>query len=139
MAVGECGWEGCTCGDVREENLSGAEVRVTSSTGGQKGSKRERHDLIPTTPLKLLAEQYGIGAEKYEQVNGRDNWRNGYPWSLSYAALQRHARAFWSGEDYDPENGQPHLAAVAWHAFTLLHFMYAEDLPAEFDDRQETK
>lgn len=111
------------------------EVRVTSSTGGQKGSKGARYDLIPTAPLEALARHYGKGAAKYDQVNGRDNWRNGYEWSLSYAALQRHLAAFWGGEDVDEETGSAHLVAAAWHAFTLLEFM--EHYP-DLDDRQDT-
>lgn len=113
------------------------EVRVTSATGGQKGKKLARYDLIPTLPLRLLAEHYGKGAEKYHPVNGKDNWRNGYDFSLSYAAMQRHANAFWSGEDIDSETGDPHLVAVAWHAFTLLTFAADDDLRKRFDDRQD--
>ena len=112
------------------------EVRVTSKTGGQKGSKLARYDLIPTEPLKELAEHYGKGAEKYEKVNGVDNWRNGYDWSLSYAALNRHLGAFWSGEDIDEETGSYHLVAVAWHAFTMLYFLMNERYE-QFDDRQD--
>lgn len=107
------------------------EVRTTSATGGQKGVKRARFDLIPIGPLTALAEHYGRGAEKYDN----HQWRKGYEWSKSYAALQRHLTAFWDGEDIDPDpamNGASHLAAVAWHAFTLLEF--AERFP-EFDDR----
>jgi len=110
------------------------EVRITSKTGGQKGSKPLRYDLIPTGALAELAEHYGKGAGKYEQVNGRDNWRNGYEWSLSYAACQRHLQAFWAGENLDPETGSAHLTAVAWHAFTLLEFM--REYP-DLDDRQD--
>lgn len=76
----------------------------------------------------MLARQYGFGAEKYEP----HNWRVGYDWSKAYAALQRHSQAFWGGEDLDPESGLPHMAAVAWHSFTLMTFM--EEHP-EFDDR----
>lgn len=112
------------------------EVRITSSTGGQKGSKPARFDLIPTLPLTLLAEQYGRGAEKYEKVNGLDNWRNGYEWSLSYAAMQRHLTAFWGGEDIDPDSGMPHLVAAAWHCFTLLEFMHTPEFK-RLDDRQD--
>lgn len=117
------------------------EVRMTSDSGASKGSKPQRYDLIPTLPLRLLAERFGEGAVKYEQVNGIDNWRNGYPWSLSYAALQRHLNAFWSGEDIDPdsETGAPHLAAVAWHAFVLLTWMHDPELRAKYDDRQDPK
>ncbi len=96
------------------------EVRITDpDTGAQKGSKDERHDLIPSGALAALARVYGYGAGKYDD----HNWRKGYVWSLSYAAMQRHLRAFWGGEDYDPESGLPHLAHAAWHCFTLLTFM----------------
>lgn len=113
------------------------EVRVTSETGGQKGSKPQAYDLIPTLPLRLLAEQYGKGAEKYKQVNGKDNWRNGYAWSLSYAALQRHLNQFWAGEDFDEETQAPHLIAAAWHCFALVTFMYDDELREKFDNRQD--
>jgi dATP/dGTP diphosphohydrolase len=105
------------------------ETRITNAlTGGQKGSKDERYDLIPVEPLAALARHYGVGAYKYAD----HNWRKGYDWSLSYAALQRHAQAFWGGEDLDEETGSPHLAAVAFHAFALLE--WAKTHP-ELDDR----
>ena len=97
-------------------------------TGGQKGVKPERHDLIPAPALRQLALVYGKGAEKYDD----HNWRRGYPWGWSYGALQRHLTAFWSGEDTDPESGLPHLAHAMWHCATLLTFM--EEHPEE-DDR----
>ena len=37
-------------------------------------------------------------------------------------ALMRHALAFWSGEDRDPESGHLHVAHVAWHALALVSF-----------------
>ena len=110
--------------------VAGEESRVTSSTGGQKGTKPARYDLIPTLPLEQLARLYGKGAEKYAP----HNWSKGYDWSLSYAAMQRHAWQFWAGEDYDEEMGLPHLAAVAFHAFSLMHFLGHPEY-AQFDDR----
>ena len=107
-----------------------AEVRITSSTGGAKGSKPARFDLIPTRPWWAVAELFGYGTRKYEDRN----WERGYDWSLSYAALQRHANLFWSREDDDPETGLPHLAAVVFHALALME--YARTHP-EFDDRPE--
>ena len=104
------------------------EVRTTSSTGGQKGTKAERFDLIPIGALTQLAQHYGVGARKYDD----NQWRKGYEWSKSYAALQRHATSWWGGEDTDEETGSSHMAAVAWHAFTLLTFI--EEHP-DFDDR----
>ncbi len=115
------------------------EVRVTSATGGQKGSKLARFDLIPAEALWKVAELYGKGAEKYDD----HNWRRGYPWSLSLAALERHLYKVKAGEDYDnhepdcPEGCKdhtemPHLTCIVFHGLALLTFM--EEQP-EFDDR----
>ena len=108
--------------------LPAGEVRVTSTTGGQKGTKPQRFDLIPAGALTLLAELYGRGAAKYEDRN----WERGYDWSLSFAALNRHLWAFWSGEDIDAEMELPHLASVAFHTFALLEFSRTHP---EFDNR----
>jgi len=95
------------------------EVRVTNATtGGEKGTKEARFDLIPIHPLTELARLYGRGASKYADRN----WERGYDWSLSYAALMRHLTQWWGGEDIDPEMGLSHLASVAWHAFSLAEF-----------------
>lgn len=132
------------------------EIRTTSSTGGQKGVKLQRHDLIPGGPLTKLAEHFGRGARKYDD----HQWRQGYEWSKSYSALMRHLILFWSGEDFDVCSNDPsgcsfvtasgdsylpleddtcynhtgshHMTAVAWHSFVLLEFV--EKFP-EHDDR----
>lgn len=104
------------------------EVRTVSATGGEKGVKMERYDLIPVEPLRLLAHHYGVGATKYED----DNWRRGYEWRKSFGALMRHLEAFRGGEDIDEETGSPHIIAVAWHAFTLSEFMR---IHPDYDDR----
>jgi hypothetical protein len=112
-----------------EIGVHAAEVRITDpETGGEKGTKLARYDLIPAGPLLQLAEHYGKGAAKYDA----HNWRRGYAWSLSFAALQRHAWAFWNGEDNDPETQSHHMAAVAFHAFALIHF---GDTDTGTDDR----
>jgi hypothetical protein len=135
------------------------ETRTTSSTGGQKGTKLARFDLIPAGPLRELAEHYGRGARKY----ANHQWRQGYEWSKSIAALARHFNDFMAGKDYDVcENdpsgcsfvdadgnpfegevtehgstcfnhtGSHHMAAVAWHSFLLLEF---KDTHPAHDDR----
>jgi hypothetical protein len=132
------------------------EVRSTSSTGGQKGVKLARFDLIPPGPHRELAEHYGRGARKYAD----DQWRQGYEWRKSISALERHLNDFKAGKDYDvcsndPDGcsfvdaaGEPfepaepdtcfnhtgshHMAAVAWHSFLLLEF---KDTHPEHDDR----
>lgn len=95
------------------------EKRVTSNTGGAKGVKLARFDLIPSEFLWLLAEVYGHGAQKYDE----DNYLRGYDWRLSFGALQRHLHEFWMGEDYDGESGLPHLVHAAWHCITLYVYM----------------
>lgn len=106
------------------------ETRVTNpATGGAKGQKLARYDLVPPGSLRKLAEHFGRGAEKYEDRN----WEKGVDWSLNYAALLRHVTAWWGGEDLD-EEGNSHLAAVMWHACVLLE--YADTHP-ELDDRPD--
>lgn len=132
------------------------EIRTTSSTGGQKGVKLERHDLIPAGPLKALAEHYGVGALKYDN----HQWRQGYELSKSYAALQRHTTEWLAGRSYDVCSNDPdgcshvdmdgnpfvspredacfnhtgshHMVAAAWHAFGILEL---ESHFPEHDDR----
>jgi hypothetical protein len=107
---------------------TGQETRITDpTTGGAKGSKLARFDLLPWDILKEVAEHFGRGARKYDERN----WERGYKWSLSFAALHRHLEAFWNNEDID---GDPslylddevpctrHIIAVVWHALVLAWF-----------------
>jgi hypothetical protein len=95
------------------------EVRITDPvTGGQKGQKPERFDLIPFEALTEVARVYGFGATKYAD----DNWRKGYAWRLSLGAMLRHIAAWAMGYPTDPESKLPHLAHAAWHCLTLLTF-----------------
>lgn len=114
------------------------EVRTTSESGGQKGAKAEKFYQIPAEPLALLAEHFGKGAKKY----AAHNFRKGFPWSLCFDALQRHAWAAQRGEDYDvcpPDRkgcqepyeadgtcynhtGSLHMVAAMWQAMVLVEF-----------------
>lgn len=107
-------------GLLKSPGKSGEEVRVVDpTTGGEKGQKLARFDLIPVDALWDIAEHFGRGAEKYADRN----WERGYKWSLSYAALLRHLTAWWGGEDFDEETGSHHLAAVGFHTMALLTFV----------------
>jgi hypothetical protein len=107
------------------------ETRVTNEkTGGQKGQKLARMDLVPVQPLWELAEHYGKGAKKYSD----NNWRKGVAWSLNYSAALRHLALFWKGEDIDPETLSQHVIAAAWHCFALAE--YSRTHP-ELDDRSK--
>lgn len=112
------------------------ETVVESETGGRKGQKIARYDLLPPRALEHVARQYGRGAHKY----GDRNMEKGYNWSLSYAAAQRHLNAFWGGEDWDRDPywdehnlGNPHhLDAAIFHLLTLREFY---DVYPGYDDR----
>jgi hypothetical protein len=96
-----------------------SEVKATDpKTGGQKGVKPERYDLIPWDAMDEIARVYAFGATKYDD----HNWAKGYPWGWSLAALFRHASLFARGEDRDKESGCLHLAHVAWHCLTMMMF-----------------
>lgn len=107
------------------------EVRVVNpQTGGAKGGKEERFDLLPWPELTEVARLYGKGANKYEDRN----WEKGYLASLSMAALMRHLTAFWGGENYDKETECHHLASVVFHALAMMRFTNGT-YPEELDNR----
>ena len=100
-------------------NTNPLETIVTDPlTGGKKGQKIERFDLIPNAFERALARHYGVGCLKYADRN----WERGYRWSLSVGALRRHLASWLGGESVDPETGSNHLIAVAWHAAALFIF-----------------
>lgn len=110
----------------------GKEVRITNAvTGGEKGRKPERYSLIPWPEMDEVGRLYAAGAEKYTD----GNWAKGYDWSLSFDALMRHATAWWSGEQDDPELGTDHMASVIFHALALMRFRREHP---ELDDRPHT-
>jgi hypothetical protein len=129
---------------------SGEEVRVTSATGGQKGTKLAAFDQISPEVEWLVAEHFGKGARKYDA----HNFRKGYPWSLSYSALRRHLADFWAGKEYDVcserceflgeygdeghgptcrnHTGSLHIVCAIWHTMVLTEFFLHRK---EYDDR----
>ena len=108
------------------------EVRIVDpKTGGEKGSKLARFDLIPPEASWALAEVYGYGCRKYADRN----WEKGYTWGLSIGALERHLNLWKQGFAYDTIDGKKdgpmtegehtgshHLMQVAWHAFALFTY-----------------
>lgn len=98
----------------------------------QAGHKRDggkvRYDLLPPGPLHELARVFTIGAEKY----GARDWEKGLAFGRVFAALMRHAWAWWRGGRHDQEDGQHHLASVAWCALVLMQL---EDSHPDQDDR----
>jgi len=103
----------------------------TAPTGRKDDGGKLRYDLIPARPLGELARVYTIGAKKYADRN----WEKGLQWGRVFAAMMRHAWAWWSGQTYDPLDGQHHLASVAWCALALIEY---EETNRALDDRPAT-
>lgn len=101
---------------------------MTEPEGKKYDSRKLRYDLLPVVPLRELVRVFTIGAVKYTDRN----WEKGLAWGRVYAAMQRHANAWWGGERDDPEDGQHHLASVAWCALALMEY---ETTHKELDDR----
>lgn len=118
------------------------EVRVTDpNTGGQKGSKSVQFGRLPRS-LAEVARHFTIGSNKYPDVEpGRANWSLGYAYSLGFNAMMRHAFDWWYGENTDAETGSNHLAAVVFHALTLMEFqnegLGTDDRPVHTADRRD--
>lgn len=104
--------------ELLELGLAGEKRIVDPATGGAKGQKDARYDLMPFAALREIALVYGMGARKYDD----DNWRKGYAWRLSLGAMMRHIDQFAVGEIYDEESGLHHLAHAAWHCLCLITF-----------------
>jgi hypothetical protein len=91
-----------------------------------------RWDLLPVGPMKQVVEVYTMGVKKY----GDRNWERGLTWGRVFAAMMRHAWAWWGGEERDMENGQHHLASVVWTALALMEY---EETHRELDNRPTSK
>jgi hypothetical protein len=134
----------------RRTDLQTGETRVVDAkTGGEKGQKLERFDLIPVMFWRCLARLFGRGAVKYADRN----WEKGYSWGLSIGALQRHLTLWLSHQSYDTADGtkggpiehdaggkpihtgEHHLICVAWHCCALFIF---ETHKLGTDDRAPT-
>lgn len=83
---------------------------------GVKNDKgKVKFHLVPIEPLWALAKLYTIGAIKYDPWN----WAKGLSWGRVYDAMIRHSGKWLNRQKFDLKDGQHHLIAVAWCAFTL--------------------
>ncbi len=64
--------------------------------------------LIPLISSIEHAKAFMVGEKKY----GRYNYCKGHKASQLAAAAERHLKAWFNGEDYDPTDGQHHLGSV---------------------------
>lgn len=105
---------------------------MASEVPGNSAAKNDggklRFDLIPVLPLEELVFTITLGANKY----GDRDWERGMPYGRMFAAMLRHAWAWWKGESRDFEDRNHHLAAVAFCALALMEL---ERTHPEMDDR----
>lgn len=80
------------------------------------GIKKVPTSTIPTQPMLEIGLAMMEGGRKY----GRHNYRVvGTRASVYYDAAMRHLKAWWEGEDIDPDSGLHHLIKAA--ACCLVH------------------
>lgn len=79
---------------------------------------KTRHDLVPAFAQEQYARVLTAGAAKY----GDSNWKRGMRWSKVLASMKRHIAAFESGEDYDLETGELHMAHVMCNAAFMSEY-----------------
>jgi hypothetical protein len=83
-----------------------------------ESAAKPRLELVPYDCIEEIAEVLTYGANKYEA----NNWTRGARWGRYFAALLRHAFAWWRGEDKDPETGFSHLAHVGCNLVFLMSY-----------------
>src|SRR5580693_8459110 len=91
----------------RSKNIS-ERLRNSMETGKKFDEGKLRYDLVPSAAFEEVVRAWTIGSKKY----GDRNWENGLSYGRTFAALMRHAWAWWRGESHAPDDGQHHLAAV---------------------------
>lgn len=115
----------------KEMQRGDGEIQKHLQEGVKHDDGKLRYDLLPVKPLEAIVYVFTMGAAKYADRN----WEKGLRWGRVFAAMMRHAWAWWRGERYDKKDGQHHLASVAWCAMALMEF---EDTHPELDDRCDT-
>ncbi|XBH22958.1 hypothetical protein V5R04_07035 [Jonesiaceae bacterium BS-20] len=93
------------------------EVRQTSSTGGQKGTKPERYDLSPTPVLQALGTALGapFTAETGQHLLAR--------------IMQNLVTSWGKPQEGDPQPDGDPIIAVACDALTTLARSHGETVP----------
>jgi hypothetical protein len=95
----------------------------------KKDAGKPSMSLLPRAGKIAAVKAFEVGREKY----GRDAWRkNPMEWSRLIDAAQRHLDALAEGEDFDPQDGQPHEGAVIACMMFLAEYRISNP---ELDDR----
>lgn len=77
------------------------------------------HGLITKIGLEELAYVYAIGAKKH----GANSWlTDPIKFEKLLGRILGHTRRRVEGEIYDKDDGQMHMASVAWAALAITHY-----------------
>lgn len=87
--------------------------------GKRYNTGKTKWGLLSWPAVNQLVAVLEFGAKKYDSWN----WSKGLSWSECFESLQRHAIAWYQGEDKDPETGLSHMAHVMCNAMFLTHFV----------------
>ena len=87
--------------------------------------------LVPWDAFVEVVRVYLHGCGKYAPRN----WEKGLGFDSTFDSLQRHAIAWYLGEDNDPDSGLMHMAQVAWNALALVAFQLRGR--TDLDDRPD--
>ncbi len=99
-------------------------IATDPETGARKEIKLEDYSAIPVWPMDEIARVFGhaIQSGKYE----RNNWRKGFAWSWSIAAVFRHIQRWRRGERKDKETKLHPLAHAVAHLLFLMEYDYRD-------------
>lgn len=102
-----------------KENV--AEEEAPTSGGAalrfNTGKPKLSYVLDSMPALKDMVAVMEFGAEKYD----RNNWKKGFPKEELLDSMLRHVDAFYSGEDTDPDSGEPHVGHILCNAMFLAY------------------
>jgi hypothetical protein len=90
-----------------------------SELGDRYNEGKRRWGLLSYPALGELVKVLEYGAKKYASWN----WEKGLSFTDTFECLQRHAIAWYNGEDKDQETGVSHMAHVLCNAMFLMHFI----------------
>lgn len=106
------------------------QVKAAQAARHNAGKPQLSYLLTFSEALDAVAEVSMSGANVY----GRGNYLQGAPLTEHVDSLLRHLKAFYRGEDLDPNSGHPHVAHMAWNALRLCQEALAP-APGTKDDR----
>jgi len=110
----------------KETAAMAATTDPDAETAMRYNEGKTRYGLIPSHWLRALAEVLTRGANKY----GPNNWMKGMDPDFMIDSMERHIQAFRSGQRYDEESGNHHLAHAAWNCLALMTYDLRSMLPS---------